>query len=78
MVREHGFEPMLSRTDTSKLVVLGIDGRPAEEVALGFAVADLATSRTGHLLVTGTDKVVRAFDGATWRRVAEGYTAADW
>jgi hypothetical protein len=45
---------------------------------LPFGVLDLAVSSSGHLLVTGSDHVLRAFDGTTWHDVARGYTAADW
>jgi hypothetical protein len=45
---------------------------------LPFGVIDLAVCSTGHVLATGSDHVVRSFDGKTWRDVARGYTAADW
>jgi hypothetical protein len=41
-------------------------------------VIDLAVSATGRLLATGTDHVVRTFDGTTWHEVARGYSAAAW
>jgi WD40 repeat protein len=46
--------------------------------ALPFKVADIGVSDGGWLIVTGTDHVVRSFDGTTWREIARGYTAADW
>jgi hypothetical protein len=61
------------------LHVVTSDGRDLEITAdLPFGVLDLAGCSTGHLLVTGSDHVVRSFDGKTWRDVARGYTAADW
>jgi hypothetical protein len=45
---------------------------------LPFDVADIGVSDNGWLIVTGTDHVVRSFDGTTWREIARGYSAADW
>jgi WD40 repeat protein len=45
---------------------------------LPFGVADIGVSDAGWLIVTGTDHVVRSFDGTNWREIARGYSAADW
>jgi hypothetical protein len=46
--------------------------------ALPFKVADMGVSDNGWLIVTGTDHVIRSFDGTNWREIARGYSAADW
>jgi hypothetical protein len=64
--------------EPATLVVLDETGRPLQSHVLEYGVADLAVAGSGHLLVTGTDGVLRGFDGSSWQEIGRGYTAADW
>jgi hypothetical protein len=63
-----------------RLRVAGPDGSSDAAVTtdLPFKIADIGVSDNGWLIVTGTDHVVRSFDGTNWREIARGYSAADW
>jgi WD40 repeat protein len=63
-----------------RLRVAGAGGSSDADLtlALPFKVADIGVSENGWLIVTGTDHVIRSFDGTNWREIARGYTAADW